>query len=85
VLDVDNVVWCTGFTAGLEWLTLPVRDDAGHLRQYRGVVEGETGLYVVGMAYQHAPSSAMIHGVGRDARRVAEAILARITKHAIAA
>lgn len=77
-LAVDNIVWCTGFRHGLDWIKLPIFDEEGRPRQYRGVVEGEAGLYVVGLSFQHSPSSTMIHGVGRDARRVVEAIGARV-------
>jgi putative flavoprotein involved in K+ transport len=77
-LAVDNIVWCTGFRHGLDWVTLPIFDTDGRPRQYRGVVEGETGLYVVGLSFLHSMSSTMIHGVGRDARRVVEAITARV-------
>ena len=78
VLDVENVVWCTGYAQGIDWVRLPSFGAGGVPRQYRGVVEGEPGLYVVGLFYQHSPSSAMIHGVGRDARRVAEKVAERM-------
>ncbi|HUL66576.1 MAG TPA: FAD-dependent oxidoreductase [Burkholderiaceae bacterium] len=83
-LAVDNIVWCTGFRHGLDWVKLPIFDADGRPRQYRGVVEGETGLYVVGLSFLHSMSSTMIHGVGRDARRVVQAITARL-RAAIAA
>lgn len=77
VLDVANVIWCTGFEAGVEeWLDLPVLADNGDLKQRRGIATGEPGLYFVGQHFQFAMSSGMIHGVGRDARRVAEAAAA---------
>jgi len=77
-VEVDNVIWCTGFGHGLDWVKRPTFDETGRPRQQRGVVEGEPGLYLVGLAFQHAPSSTMVHGVGRDARRVVEAIAARV-------
>ncbi|PDQ17131.1 portal protein, partial [Mesorhizobium sanjuanii] len=46
VLDVSNIIWCTGFRAGLDWIKLPIFDESGRVRQYRGTVEGEPGLYV---------------------------------------
>jgi putative flavoprotein involved in K+ transport len=76
VLDVANVVWCTGFRPGFDWIELPVLD--GDEAMHRsGVVDAEPGLYFVGLHFLHALSSAMIHGVGRDANRVATAIKAR--------
>lgn len=78
VLDVDNVVWCTGFEPGLDWIRLPAFDGDGRPDQYRGAARGVPGLFFAGLAFQHSPSSTMIHGVGRDAQRVADAIARRL-------
>ena len=77
VLDVANVVWCTGFHPGLSWLELPIFDSAGEPRQERGIVAGEPGVFFVGQHFQFAMSSTMIHGVGRDAEFIADAVTAR--------
>jgi len=77
VLDVANVVWCTGFHPGLSWIDLPVFGEDGEAIQERGVAAGEPGLYFVGLHFLYAFSSTMIHGVGRDAEHVAEVIAAR--------
>lgn len=77
VLDVANVVWCTGFTPAFSWIDLPVFDDHGFPMQYRGVVDNEPGLYFVGLHFLYAMSSTMIHGVGRDAAHVADVIASR--------
>jgi putative flavoprotein involved in K+ transport len=77
VLDVANVVWCTGFDPGLSWLDLPIFDAQGEPMQKRGIVESEPGLFFVGRHYQYAMSSGMVHGVGRDAEFIARAIAAR--------
>jgi putative flavoprotein involved in K+ transport len=37
-------------------------------------VPGEPGLFFVGLHFLYALSSAMIHGVGRDAERIARII-----------
>lgn len=74
LLDVSNVIWCTGFRAGLDWIKLPIFDDSGRVKQYRGAVEGEPGLYVCGLHFQHSTSSTMIHGAARDAGYVADKI-----------
>lgn len=74
ILDVANVVWCTGFKGGLDWIKLPVFDGNGRVKQYRGAVEGEPGLYVCGLHFQHSTSSTMIHGAARDAGYVADRI-----------
>jgi putative flavoprotein involved in K+ transport len=77
VLDVANVIWCTGFDPGFSWIDLPVLIKRGEPRHEGGVVPSMPGLYFVGLHFLYAMSSTMIHGVGRDAGRVARAIAAR--------
>jgi len=77
-LDVRNVIWTTGFHPGFSWVHLPVFDDHGYPRQKRGVVAESPGLYFIGLHFLYAMTSAMIHGVGRDARYVAERIAQRL-------
>lgn len=79
VLDIANVVWCTGFRPGFDWIELPVLDGDEPVHR-SGIVDRQPGLYFVGLHFLHALSSAMIHGVGRDAQRVASAIAARSGK-----
>jgi hypothetical protein len=76
-LDVTNVIWCTGFHGGFSWIDLPVFDDAGRPRHVSGIVTDVPGLYFVGLHFLHALSSSMIHGVGRDAARISDAVAAR--------
>jgi putative flavoprotein involved in K+ transport len=78
-LDVANVIWCTGFHAGLSWLDVatPV-DTNGEPVHQRGIVPGEPGLYFVGLHFLYAFSSTMIHGVARDAERIAQTIHDRV-------
>ena len=76
VLDVSNVVWCTGFNSGFSWIDLPVFDANGDAKHEAGVVASEPGLYFVGLKFLYAASSAAIHGVGRDAARIADRISA---------
>ena len=76
VLEVANVVWCTGFEPGFSWIDLPVFDERGAPVHERGIAVGMPGLSFVGLHFQYAMSSSMIHGVGRDADYVAERIVA---------
>jgi len=76
VLEVTNVVWCTGFHPGFSWINLPVLGPVEPMHE-RGVVQSEPGLYFVGLAFLYSVSSVMIHGVGRDADRIAGAIASR--------
>src|SRR5947207_2287706 len=41
VLDVANVVWCTGFHPGFSWIDLPVFGPDGEPQHDRGVVSSE--------------------------------------------
>ena len=76
VLDVANVIWSTGFHPGFSWIDLPVHGAEEPMHE-RGVVAGEPGLYFVGLNFLYALSSVMIHGVNRDAERIANEIAAR--------
>ena len=76
VLDVANIIWCTGFHSGFSWIDLPVFDADGDAKHEAGVVTSEPGLYFVGLKFLYAASSAAIHGVGRDAARIADRISA---------
>jgi putative flavoprotein involved in K+ transport len=79
VLDVANVIWCTGFRTGLtDWVDLPVLDDRGMPRQSRGIVEDQPGLYFVGQNFLYAKASEQIPGVSRDARYAVEDIERRV-------
>jgi putative flavoprotein involved in K+ transport len=77
VLDVRNVVWCTGFRPDYSWLQFPLEiGEDGFPVQYRGVASSSPGLYFVGMPFLHSFASMLIGGAGRDAERVAEHIAA---------
>jgi putative flavoprotein involved in K+ transport len=78
VLNVANVLWCTGFSPGFSWIKLPVLGEDGKPRHERGVVEQFPGLYFVGLHFLTAMSSAMVQGVGRDARRIAGLVKAKM-------
>lgn len=72
VVDVANIIWCTGFHPALSWIKLPVLGEDGRPRHDRGIVADQPGLYFVGLHFLYSLSSTMIHGVGRDARRIAD-------------
>jgi putative flavoprotein involved in K+ transport len=80
VLEVANVVWATGFRPDFGWIALPVFAKDGYPLQHRGVVESAPGLYFLGLPFQHTFASAVIGGVGKDARYVAEHIAHRDTR-----
>jgi putative flavoprotein involved in K+ transport len=78
VLDVRNVVWCTGFRPDFSWIDVPFElGGDGYPVQYRGVVDSAPGLYFVGLLFLHSFTSMLIYGTGRDAERVAKHISKR--------
>jgi putative flavoprotein involved in K+ transport len=70
LLDVDNVIWCTGFEKGFGWIDLPGLDSTGRLDEERGAVVGQPGLYVLGQEFQYMFNSHTVGGVGKDAAYV---------------
>jgi putative flavoprotein involved in K+ transport len=78
VLDVANVIWCTGFHPNFSWIYLPVfGEEAIEPTHHRGVVTSEPGLHFVGLFFLYAMSSGFFPGVGRDAEHIAKQIALR--------
>jgi putative flavoprotein involved in K+ transport len=67
VLDVTNVIWCTGFRHDFPWIDLPGFDEHGAPIHRRGVATEVPGLYFLGLEFQFALASASLWGVARDA------------------
>jgi putative flavoprotein involved in K+ transport len=71
VLDVTNVIWCTGFRHDFPWIDLPGFDDEhGTPLHSRGVATEMPGLYFLGLPFQFALASSTFWGIGRDAAYV---------------
>jgi putative flavoprotein involved in K+ transport len=77
VLDVTNVIWCTGYRPEFGWIDLPILDDDGEPAHERGVIATVPGLYFVGLFFLSAATSSLVGGVGRDAAYIADQIAAR--------
>ncbi len=78
VVDVANVVWCTGFRNDYGWIRpAPEEDEDGFPAQTRGAATASPGLYFVGLPFLHSFSSMLILGAARDGERVAKQIAAR--------
>lgn len=69
-LDVSNVVWCTGYRNGFDWIDLPVFDVNHQPVHERGVVTDIPGLYFVGLFFLHSMWSETITGVQPDVQHV---------------
>jgi putative flavoprotein involved in K+ transport len=77
-LDVQNVIWCTGYEHSFPWIDLPITGADGEPAHQDGVVQGVPGLYFVGLHFLYAMSSATLIGIGRDAKRVVKALASRV-------
>lgn len=67
VIDVANIVWCTGFRNDVSWVHLPIAGDDGYPLHERGVSTRVPGLYFLGLPFLYSFSSMLVGGVGRDA------------------
>jgi putative flavoprotein involved in K+ transport len=74
-LDVSTVVWATGYRSDYSWVGVPgvVRD--GKVIHRRGVTE-VSGLYFLGLTWQHTRGSALLGFVHDDAAHLAERMTA---------
>ena len=75
-LEVDAVIWATGYRPDYSWLELPVFDPDGRVRHRRGVTD-LPGLYFLGLTWQHTRGSALIGWVKDDAEFIAGEIESR--------
>jgi putative flavoprotein involved in K+ transport len=76
VLDVANLIWCTGFRHDFAWMDVPVFGDDTEPVHERGIA-AEPGLYFVGLDFLYSFTSENVGGVGRDAKYIAKHIAAR--------
>jgi putative flavoprotein involved in K+ transport len=78
VLDVRNVICCTGFKQVFDWIEVPIFGADGRPREYRSVCDEAPGLFFCGLSFQYVFSSMVFPGVGRDAEYIASKIAARM-------
>jgi putative flavoprotein involved in K+ transport len=74
-LEVDAVIWATGYRPNYSWIDLPIVDSNGRLRHRRGVTD-VPGLNFLGLTWQWTRGSALIGWVKDDAAFLAERIAA---------
>jgi putative flavoprotein involved in K+ transport len=72
-LEVDAVVWATGYRPDHSWISLDIADEDGRLRHRRGVTD-IPGLYFLGLSWQHTRGSALLGFVKDDAEFIARRI-----------
>jgi putative flavoprotein involved in K+ transport len=71
VLDVANVIWCTGYRPDYSWIALPHFPHDELPPHRRGAVVDHPGLYFVGLPFLHRMASSLVAGVGPDAKHIA--------------
>ena len=74
---VVTVLWAGGFRPAFSWIDLPIFGADGLPEHEGGAVAREIGIYFVGLHFLYSMSSEMIHGVGRDADRIAGRVAER--------
>jgi putative flavoprotein involved in K+ transport len=73
---IGAVIWSTGYGFDLGWIDLPVLDAKGVPLHSHGVTK-VPGLYFLGLQWLSKMSSSFLSGVGDDAARLADHIVAR--------
>ena len=74
-LQVEAVIWATGYRPDYSWIDLPILTESGRLRHRRGVTD-VPGLSFLGLTWQWTRGSALIGWVKDDAEFLAERIAA---------
>jgi putative flavoprotein involved in K+ transport len=73
-LDIDAIVWATGYRSDHSWIELPeIEGTDGSIAHRRGVTDAP-GLFFIGLPWQHTRGSALIGFVEDDAAYIAERI-----------
>jgi len=74
-LEVDAVIWATGYRPDHSWLEAAAKDSEGRVRHRRGVTD-VPGLYFLGLSWQYTRGSALLGWVKNDAEFIAAQIAA---------
>lgn len=81
-LDVDAVIWATGYRSEYGWIDAPVFDENGRVLHRRGVTD-YPGLFFLGLTWQHTRGSALLGWVKDDAEFISERIAAAADKRPV--
>jgi putative flavoprotein involved in K+ transport len=77
-LEINNIIWSTGFLPDYSWLNLPnLIEPTGEVIHKRGITNID-GLYFLGLPWQHRRGSALLLGVGDDAKYLYQRILRKV-------
>jgi putative flavoprotein involved in K+ transport len=77
-LNIQSVIWATGFTGDFRWVHLPVLDEGQKPVHQRGV-SSVRGIYFVGFPWLNSRKSGILHGITEDAQYIANAIREQVS------
>jgi putative flavoprotein involved in K+ transport len=75
--NINALVWATGYRPDFSWIDGPVFDADG-VPIHRGGITEVPGLYLLGLRNLYKRKSSFLHGVGEDAARLADHIVAQV-------
>ncbi|MDL9947114.1 MSMEG_0569 family flavin-dependent oxidoreductase [Gordonia sp. ABSL11-1] len=81
---ITSIVWAIGFRPDYRWIDASAFDGAGRPMQTRGITQ-VPGLSFIGLPWMHTWGSGRFLGIDRDARHVADSVVAGIARHVRAA
>jgi putative flavoprotein involved in K+ transport len=70
-LEVETVIWATGYRSDYSWIHAPVLDAHGKPIHRRGITQSP-GLYFLGIKAQYSRGSSLLHWVRNDAAFIVE-------------
>lgn len=74
-VEVNNVIWSTGFKPDYNWIRIPLNFNEKGMPIHRRGVTSVKGLYFIGLPWQYRRGSALLQGVGEDAKYLAKQLL----------
>jgi putative flavoprotein involved in K+ transport len=83
-LEVDAVIWATGYRSEHGWIDVPVFDQTGRVPHRRGVTD-YPGVFFLGLTWQHTRGSALLGWVKDDAEFISERIAANANERPLPA
>jgi putative flavoprotein involved in K+ transport len=69
-LDINTIIWTTGFTGDFSYLKVPAFDIEGNPRHKEGLT-AIRGMYFIGLPWQRMRKSGIIFGIADDAEFIA--------------
>ena len=83
-VEVDAVIWATGYRSDYSWIRLAIFEETGLRPRHRRGITEVSGLYFLGLTWQHTRGSALIGWVKDDAEFISEQIAAGQESKALA-